>query len=74
MRVFTPEQMRAIDAAAFESVGEVELMRSAGGRVAERAKAYAGRGLIAAFAGKGNNGGDAFAALADLPKDCARVV
>ena len=49
-------------------------MRAAGARVAERALSYAGRGLIAAFAGKGNNGGDAFAALAALPKDCARTI
>jgi NAD(P)H-hydrate epimerase len=73
VRVYTPQQMRAIDAASSE-VGEVELMRAAGARVAERALSYAGRGLIAAFAGKGNNGGDAFAALAALPKDCARTV
>jgi hydroxyethylthiazole kinase-like uncharacterized protein yjeF len=74
VRVFTPQQMREVDRAAFSQVGEVELMRAAGARVAERALSYAGRGLIAAFAGKGNNGGDAFAALAALPKDCARTV
>jgi NAD(P)H-hydrate epimerase len=73
VRIYTPQQMRAIDAASSD-VGEVELMRAAGARVAERALNYAGRGLIAAFAGKGNNGGDAFAALAALPKDCARTV
>jgi hydroxyethylthiazole kinase-like uncharacterized protein yjeF len=74
VRVFTPQQMRAIDSAAFSEVGEVELMRAAGARVAERAARYAGRGLVVAFAGKGNNGGDAFAALAELPENCARTI
>ncbi|HET9393887.1 MAG TPA: NAD(P)H-hydrate dehydratase [Candidatus Rubrimentiphilum sp.] len=74
MRVFTPQQMREIDRAAFSEVSEDALMRAAGKRVAERAFGFVGEGRIVAFAGKGNNGGDAFAALATLPKNCARTI
>jgi hydroxyethylthiazole kinase-like uncharacterized protein yjeF len=65
--VLTPEQMRAADAAGVARLGEDALMRNAGLRVAERLRAMSGRGTrIVAFAGPGNNGGDAFAALAEL--------
>ena len=65
--VLTPEQMRAADAAAIAAVGETVLMRNAGMRIAERLRAMARPGArIVAFAGPGNNGGDAFAALAEL--------
>jgi ADP-dependent NAD(P)H-hydrate dehydratase / NAD(P)H-hydrate epimerase len=65
--VLTPEQMRAVDAAAVERVGANKLMRNAGRRIAKRLRAIAKPGTrIVAFAGPGNNGGDAFAALAEL--------
>src|SRR5579884_2910664 len=60
MRVLTPAQMRAADAQAFAEVGEV-------------AARYARSRKVVAFAGSGNNGGDAFAALALLP-DYERVI
>lgn len=65
--VLTPDAMRAADAAAIARAGEDELMHNAGRRVAERLRAMAGpQTPIVAFAGPGNNGGDAFAALAEL--------
>ena len=67
MRVLTPAQMRDADARACEAVGDVALMRAAGERIAEAVKRYARGSQIVAFAGPGNNGGDAFAALALLP-------
>ena len=67
MRVLTPAQMRDADARACEAVGDVALMRAAGERIAEAVKRYARGSRIVAFAGPGNNGGDAFAALALLP-------
>ncbi len=67
MRVLTPEQMRLADAQACAQIGDVALMRSAGERVADAAARYARSRKIVAFAGAGNNGGDAFATLALLP-------
>ncbi|MGA2759613.1 MAG: NAD(P)H-hydrate dehydratase [Candidatus Cybelea sp.] len=65
--VLTPEQMRAVDSAAVEQAGANKLMRNAGRRIAKRLRAMAKPGArIVAFAGPGNNGGDAFAALAEL--------
>jgi NAD(P)H-hydrate epimerase len=65
--VLTPEQMRAADAQAIERVGAIELMSNAGLCVAEHLRSMAAPGTrIVAFAGPGNNGGDAFAALAEL--------
>ncbi len=66
MFVLTPEQMRAADAQAFERVGDVTLMRAAGDRIADAVKRYARGSKLVAFAGPGNNGGDAFAAFALL--------
>ncbi len=66
VRVLTPQQMRAADAQAVERLGNVALMRAAGKRIAEAAKRYARNDAIVAFAGPGNNGGDAFSALAYL--------
>ncbi|HVA34144.1 MAG TPA: NAD(P)H-hydrate epimerase, partial [Candidatus Baltobacteraceae bacterium] len=65
--VLTPEQMRAADAAAVDAVGEEALMRNAGMQIADvlrRIVPVGGR--VVAFAGPGNNGGDAYAALAEL--------
>lgn len=73
--VLTPEQMRAADAAAISAVGEDELMRNAGAQVAERLRAIAPqRARVVAFAGPGNNGGDAFAALAELGPEYECIV
>jgi len=66
MYVLTPKQMRIADAKAAERAGDVTLMRAAGERIADVAKRYARGSKIVAFAGPGNNGGDAFAALAFL--------
>ena len=68
--VLTPEQMRAVDAAAIERIGANKLMRNAGRRIAKRLRTMAKPGSrIVAFAGPGNNGGDAFAALAELARE-----
>jgi ADP-dependent NAD(P)H-hydrate dehydratase / NAD(P)H-hydrate epimerase len=65
--VLTPEAARRADAQAIARVGEDELMHNAGKRIAQRLRAMATPATpIVAFAGPGNNGGDAFAALAEL--------
>ena len=64
--VLTTAQMREADAQASARVGDVALMRAAGERIAAVAERYARGRTIVAFAGPGNNGGDAFAALALL--------
>ena len=52
--VLTPEQMRAVDAAAVEQAGANKLMRNAGRRIAKRLRAMAKPGArIVAFAGPG---------------------
>ncbi len=67
MKVVTPEQMRKIDKCAIEEYGipGILLMENAAGAVAAEAAAMMdgceGR-LVTAVAGRGNNGGDAFAA------------
>lgn len=65
--VLTPEQMRAADAAAIALAGQDELMHAAGRQVAAAIRQMAAPGgRVVAFAGPGNNGGDAIAALAEL--------
>ncbi|HKE36816.1 MAG TPA: NAD(P)H-hydrate dehydratase [Candidatus Baltobacteraceae bacterium] len=65
--VLEPQAMRAADAAGIADVGEDALMRNAGTWIADHLRAMApSGGRIVAFAGPGNNGGDAFAALAEL--------
>lgn len=65
--VLTPEAARAADEKGIAAAGEDTLMRNAGRRIAERLRAMTGPECpIVAFAGPGNNGGDAFAALAEL--------
>lgn len=75
MIVLTAEQMRAADKAAVAQVGDVALMRAAGEKLALAASQYFLKrpARTVAFAGKGNNGGDALAALAQLPADSERV-
>jgi NAD(P)H-hydrate epimerase len=72
MRAVTAAQMRAIDAAAVARDGEIALMQRAGAAIATVARRYRGAGPVIALAGNGNNGGDAFAALAEL--DGERVI
>jgi len=75
MRAVTAAQMRAIDAAAVRRDGEVALMRAAGDAIARLIDRYAcGDGPVIAIAGDGNNGGDAYAALAAYGGSRPRIV
>lgn len=74
MNVLTAEEMRRADARACGQLGEVTLMRAAGVAIARLVERYARGKRIAAVAGGGNNGGDAFAALAELDASYQRVV
>jgi NAD(P)H-hydrate epimerase len=75
MRVLTAEQMRAADAAAVARDGDVGLMRAAGEAIAEAIVQIEPRPRkLVAFAGPGNNGGDAFAAFAAGTLPCERIV
>jgi len=72
--VLTADEMRRVDAHAVERYGEVALMRAAGNAVARLVPRYARGRRIIAFAGAGNNGGDAFAALAELDATYERTI
>lgn len=73
--VLTPEQMRSADAAAIDEVGDDALMRDAGRQIAARLRVTVTPGSrVVAFAGPGNNGGDALSALADIASDYDCVV
>ena len=75
MRAITAEQMREADERGQKRVGDIALMRAAGERLHEAiARLPGGEGPIVAFAGPGNNGGDAFAALALMDRDRPRIV
>lgn len=75
MRICTAAQMRAVDRAAVERDGEVALMRRAGEQIARLVDRYAlGDGPLVAIAGDGNNGGDAYAALAAYAGNRKRIV
>ena len=74
MYVLTAEEMRRADAEACERHGEVALMRAAGAAIARLIPKYARGRRIVAFAGRGNNGGDAFAAMAELDATYERTV
>ncbi|HEV7179261.1 MAG TPA: NAD(P)H-hydrate epimerase, partial [Candidatus Baltobacteraceae bacterium] len=62
--VTTAQEMR--DAEARAQSNATTLMRAAGERIATFVRTHYAPGRIVAFAGPGNNGGDAFAALAAL--------
>ncbi len=73
--ILLPEQLRSLDAASCERVGEIALMRTAGERIAACIDELLPRGgRVVALAGPGNNGGDAFAALASLERQHERIV
>jgi ADP-dependent NAD(P)H-hydrate dehydratase / NAD(P)H-hydrate epimerase len=75
MRAVTAQQMRAIDAAAVAREGEIALMRRAGEAIAQHLERYARpAGALVALAGNGNNGGDAYAALAAYDGTRVRIV
>ncbi|MFZ1124680.1 MAG: NAD(P)H-hydrate dehydratase [Candidatus Baltobacteraceae bacterium] len=75
MRALSAEQMRSADTAGHARAGEVELMRRAGVALAEAVRALAPKARrLVAFAGPGNNGGDAFAAFAELDRRTDRIV
>jgi hydroxyethylthiazole kinase-like uncharacterized protein yjeF len=59
--------MRAVDEAVAAKGGSADLMRNAGMRIADQVRSMVPQGAqVIAVAGPGNNGGDAFAALAEL--------
>ncbi len=75
MRAVTAAQMRAIDAAAVARAGEPALMRQAGAAIAALIDRYArAEGPLIGLAGRGNNGGDAYAALAAYRGPRRRIV
>ena len=75
MRVVTAAQMKAIDAAAVARDGEIALMQAAGAAIARLIDRCArGGGPLVAIAGPGNNGGDAYAALAAYTGPRAKIV
>jgi hydroxyethylthiazole kinase-like uncharacterized protein yjeF len=65
--------MRALDAREGAERTGVTLMREAGAAIAALVPRYARGKRIAGIAGPGNNGGDAFAALAELPRNHQRI-
>jgi hydroxyethylthiazole kinase-like uncharacterized protein yjeF len=67
MRLISPDEMAAIDAnCKYFGLSPLQLMENAGASLAKEAKAKAPGKKIAIVAGKGNNGGDAFAAVRHL--------
>lgn len=73
--VLAPDEMRAADASAARGAGQEALMRNAGERIAQRVRSRLPRGgRIVAFAGPGDNGGDAFAAFAALDGSYERTI
>lgn len=75
MRALTAEQMREADRAAVARGGDVVLMHAAGAALAEAIAVVAPHArTLVAFAGPGNNGGDAYAAFAALGGTTRRIV
>jgi len=66
MLAVTANQMGVIDGAALHRENGPALVRRAGVAIAAIVMRYRAGGPVVAFAGNGNNGGDAFAALAEL--------
>jgi hydroxyethylthiazole kinase-like uncharacterized protein yjeF len=78
MKVVTPRQMNQIDSLAINSIGipGIVLMENAALRVVEEVNNYLGTvscKKVFIFAGKGNNGGDAFAVARHLFNRGAKV-
>jgi len=78
MKVVTPEQMREIDKRTINEIGipGIVLMENAARKVTDEAVKMLGfpRGkLVAVIAGKGNNGGDAFAVARQLKGEGCHV-
>jgi ADP-dependent NAD(P)H-hydrate dehydratase / NAD(P)H-hydrate epimerase len=72
--LYTPEEMRSIDAAAMQGgQSGIALMGRAGRAVADRARALCPSGALAVLAGPGKNGGDGYAAAVEL-RDAGRDV
>jgi len=75
MRVVTAEQMRVADANAVERLGDIALMRAAGAGIAQViARIAPDARTLVAFAGTGNNGGDAYAAFASVAANIRCIV
>jgi NAD(P)H-hydrate epimerase len=75
MRALNVEQMRAVEEAGRKRLGDLELMRAAGERLAEAIQFFAPeKARVVAFAGPGDNGGDALAALARLGRERHSVI
>ncbi len=74
IRVLTPAEMRDADAQAGAVTGDVTLMRAAGAAIAQYVRGLTTSGRVVAFAGPGNNGGDAYAALAALEPAYERII
>ncbi|MFA4874861.1 MAG: NAD(P)H-hydrate epimerase, partial [bacterium] len=77
MKIVTSQQMRELDRAAIERHGipSLDLMERAGQGLAQAAlRAKRGPGPIVVLAGRGNNGGDGFAAARHLIKSGQAVL
>ena len=74
MIVLDAKGMRAFDAQQVAHRGDVALMCEAGKALAAIVPRYRREGSIVGVAGPGNNGGDVFAALAELPRAFERIV
>ncbi len=74
MYVLDAAGMRALDARESAARGAVTLMRLAGRALARAIPRYARSMRVVALAGAGNNGGDAFAAFAELDRSWDRTI
>jgi len=75
MRLLDVPQMSDVDARARARIGDTALMRLAGVALARAIERLAPQArCLVAFAGPGNNGGDAFAAFAELDPSQDRVI